>query len=120
MATRLRSSARTSAEELLAMQLTADGRYSFTRQFPYALHRKFTADFEVWDAADPFKVGVLVEVQGGIYSRQAHGSVTGVLADIDRLNAATLAGWRMLRCTPQMVEDGTALALIESALGVAK
>lgn len=98
------------------MQLEADG-FQFVRQAPYSAERRFRADFVVFGdnagvcaypncdcprgawcfaAHDPSR-RLLVEVQGGVYTRQAHGSVTGVLADIDRLNAATLAGYRMLR-----------------------
>ena len=51
-----------------------------------------------------------------MYSRKAHGSITGVLADIERLNTATLAGFRLLRFTPQAVKSGEALQLIERVL----
>ena len=98
------------AEDLLAFQLSAVG-IEFERQYQYAPPRKLRADF-----AFLRPLGLLVEVQGGIYTRQAHGSIKGVLADIDRLNAATAAGWRVLRFTPEMVRDGSALTLIEAVL----
>lgn len=99
------------AEELLAFQLQAAG-ISFVRQFYYARPRKLRADFAFPDAR------LLAEVNGGIFTKtkNAHGSITGILADIDRLNMATLAGWRMLRFTPQSVRSGEALQLIEMAL----
>lgn len=99
------------AEDLLAFQLTAVG-IEHRRQYQYAPPRKLRADF-----AFLRPIGLLVEVQGGVYTRKAHGSITGILADIDRTNAATMAGWRMLRFTPDMVQDGSALKLIEAALG---
>lgn len=40
--------------------------------------------------------------------------------DIERSNAAVLAGWRILRLTPDMVENGQALALVKEALSTAK
>lgn len=99
------------AEDLLAFQIKAAKLPEPARQYYYAPPRKLRADFAWPDAR------LLVEVQGGIWGRRAHGSISGVLADIDRLNAATLAGWRLLRVTPDMVvEDGRALALIERAL----
>ena len=101
------------AEDLLAWQIKAAGLPEPVRQYYYARPRRFRADF-AWLLPPPFSL--LVEVQGGIYSRRAHGSISGVLADIDRLNSATLAGWRLLRVTPDMVKDGRALALIERAL----
>ena len=97
------------AEDLLAFHLRAAG-IEFVQQHAYAPPRKFRADF-----AFPY-ARLLVEVQGGVYSKNAHGSITGILADIDRLNTATLAGFRLLRFTPQAVKSGEALQLIERVL----
>ena len=99
------------AEDLLAFQIKAAGLPEPVRQYHYARPRKLRADFAWPDA------GLLVEVQGGLFSRRngAHGSIEGILADIDRLNEATLAGWRLLRASTDMVKDGRALALIERA-----
>lgn len=93
------------AEDLLAIHLD-ELRVEYETQFRYALPRKHRADFALLDAR------VLIEVVGGVYDQRAHGSVTGVLKDIERLNLATINGWRMLRVTPQMVEDETAKALV--------
>jgi very-short-patch-repair endonuclease len=100
------------AEDLLAWQIKAAKLPEPVRQYHYARPRKLRADF-AW----PY-VRLLFEVQGGLFTRRrgAHGSVTGILADIDRLNEATLAGWRLLRASTLMVKDGRALALIERAL----
>ena len=100
------------AEDLLAFQIKAAGLPEPVRQYHYAPPRKLRADFAWPD------VRLLVEVQGGLFSRRkgAHGSIGGVLADIDRLNEATLAGFRLLRASTDMVKDGRALALIERAL----
>ena len=97
------------AEDLLAFQLTAVG-IEFARQYLYVPGRKFRADF----AHLPTRL--LVHVDGGIFSRQAHGSVSGILADIERLNLGTLNGWRALRVTPQMVSSGEAYTLVERAI----
>ena len=100
------------AEDLLAFQLRAVG-IEFVQQYIYAPPRRLRADFAFLRPR-----GLLCEIQGGIFTktRNAHGSITGILADIDRLNAATLAGWRLIRATPDMVRDGRALKLIEAAL----
>ena len=55
------------------------------------LGRGFVADFAWIDAL------VLVECQGGIFNRKAHGSVSGVLRDIERSNYAAACGWQMYR-----------------------
>ena len=101
------------AEDLLAWQIKAAGLPEPVRQYHYARPRRFRADF-AWLLPPPFSL--LVEVQGGIWVRKAHGSISGVLADIDRLNEATMHSWRVLWVTPDTVKDGSALALIERAL----
>ena len=99
-----------SPEDLLAWQIKAAKLAVPERQYRYAPPRKLRSDFAFPDNR------LLVEVQGGVFNRKAHGSITGILADIDRLNTATLTGWRLLRVTPAQVQSGEALALIEAAL----
>ena len=96
-------------ELLLALHLTELG-VTFERQYAYVPGRRFRADFGL--VADR----LLIEVQGGIFTGQAHGSIRGVLADIERGNLATLHGWRRLCFTPQQVETGEAKAFIEAVL----
>lgn len=97
------------AEDLLAIHLEELG-IEFRRQYEYAAPRKFRADFAIPSHR------LLIEVQGGIFSKQAHGSISGVLRDNERVNNATLRGWRILRVTPDEVMDGRAKSLVEAAL----
>lgn len=99
------------AETLLGVHLQELGLY-FKQGYRYVPGRKFEADFAFPDRR------LLIEVQGGIYSRAAHGSITGILADNERLNLATLNGWGMFRFTPDQVKDGTAIETIRKALGI--
>jgi len=57
-----------------------------------------------------------VEVEGGVYSRGRHTTGIGFTRDCDKLNCAVLLGWRVLRFTAEMVNDGTALKMISYAL----
>ena len=60
---------------------------------------------------------LIVEVEGGLWqSRSGHRSALGVLRDIEKYNTLTLAGWRVVRVTREMIENGEALALVERAL----
>jgi hypothetical protein len=43
---------------------------------------------------------LLIEQEGGIYTGQAHGSIKGILRDIEKYNSATLLGYRVLRYPP--------------------
>ena len=97
------------AEDLLAFQLRAVG-IEFVQQHIYAPPRKLRADFGLTANR------LLVWVDGGIYSRQAHGSISGILKDIERANEAACHDWLVIRCTPDMVKDGSALAMVERFL----
>jgi very-short-patch-repair endonuclease len=102
------------AEDLLAIHLTELGLH-FERNYRYVKGRKFAADFAVWQP-NPHRRFALIEVQGGIYTRQAHGSITGVRADNTRLYEAFKAGWAVLRFTPQQVMDGEAREMVREYL----
>ena len=96
-------------EELLALHLAELG-VAFTRQCAYAVGRKMRADFGL-----PAE-RILIEVQGGVYSKQAHGSISGILADLARLNLATINNWRMMRFTPDQIASGEAKLTIALAI----
>lgn len=44
---------------------------------------------------------VAVEVEGGIWTQGRHTRGPGVLADMEKYNAAAIIGWRILRYSPQ-------------------
>jgi hypothetical protein len=65
----------------------------------------------------PVRGRYLIEIDGGAWTNGRHVRGKGFAADLVKLNAAALMGFRVLRFTPAMVEDGTALAVIRQALG---
>ena len=102
-------------EETLALHLRCAGISSrFTREFRAIPERKWR-----WDFGDQASK-LLIECEGAIWVKGAHSSGVGITRDIEKANAATLAGYRTLRFTKQMIEDGTALVLILEALGIGK
>jgi hypothetical protein len=46
-----------------------------------------------------------VEVEGSTFSRSRHTSGVGFRRDCEKYNAATAAGWRVLRFTTEMLRD---------------
>jgi len=44
---------------------------------------------------------VVLEVEGGAWSGGRHTRGSGFIKDMEKYNAATMLGWRILRCTPQ-------------------
>lgn len=59
---------------------------------------------------------VAVEVQGGIWTGGRHARGSGIAAECVKLSIAASLGWRVLLVTTDMIEDGTAIQLIHTAL----
>ncbi len=60
-----------------------------------------------------------IEQEGAVWTAGRHTRGKGYVADLEKYNAATMAGWRVLRFTPQQIADGTALDAIGAALRAA-
>lgn len=66
-------------------------RSFYKRQYQFCPPRRWAADFAFTEEL------LLVEIEGGIWTRGGHSRGSGVMKDIERQNAATKAGWAMLR-----------------------
>ncbi len=105
-------------ENSMAAILDDMGIY-YQRQYLYTERRRLRADFAVWRQGLPPSLVTrlcLIEIVGGVWQRRAHGSIKGIMADIDRLNEATLNDWRLLRFTPEQVRSGYAREILERLL----
>lgn len=109
-------------------QLRAVG-IAFEQEVQFAKPRRWRADFVVTakpvepcygcDRAEGYcrwHSPLLIEIDGGTWSGGRHVTGAGYLRDLEKLNKATILGYRVLRVTPAMVESGAALTLIERAL----
>lgn len=67
-------------------------------EFVFAPPRQWRADF-AW----PDKK-LLVEIEGGVFGKSRHTSGTGYTEDCHKYNAATCAGYRVLRFTGTMLD----------------
>jgi len=63
-------------------------------EYQFDPNRKSRFDF-AWPEAK-----VALEVEGGVWSRGAHGRGSGIVRDIEKYNRATRRGWRILRVIP--------------------
>lgn len=73
----------------------------------YRFHatRKWRFDY-AWPVAK-----IALEVEGGAFTQGRHTRGRGFLEDMDKYNAATLAGWRILRVTPaNLLSEGIDMA----------
>ena len=68
---------------------------------------------------DPCIVGGLaLEVQGGIWSRGAHGRGTGITRDHEKFSEGAALGWRLLLVEPKDLCSPATMDLIRRALEV--
>jgi very-short-patch-repair endonuclease len=93
-------------EETLAFQIKAVELPEPVRQFRFRPSRKWMADF-AWPTD-----AILVEVDGGTWNKGHHITGQGFEDDCEKINAATLDGYRVYRFTGKMVTDGRAIALL--------
>lgn len=89
----------------MALMLRAYG-VAFEREYRFAPPRRWRADFAVPDRR------LLIEVQGGHWVSGRHNRGSGYAADLERQNAAQLAGWIVLQYTTDMVKSGEAIAQV--------
>lgn len=80
------------------------------REFRFNPTRRWRFDF-CW----PEKK-VALEVEGGIWNGGRHTRGSAFIADCDKYNAATLAGWKVYRVTTNHVKSGDVVELIQRAL----
>lgn len=59
---------------------------------------------------------LIVEVEGGVYTQGRHTRPSGFVKDIEKYNALTEAGWKVLRFSRREVKSGEALNVIERVL----
>jgi very-short-patch-repair endonuclease len=110
LAKQLYAPAQSRLEETLSLHLRAAGLPDPEREYRFAPPRRWRFDF-CWPDQR-----LAVEVEGGIYSGGRHVRGSGFEKDAEKYNAATIAGWRVLRFTSAMIQCGEALAQIEQAL----
>ena len=60
---------------------------------------------------------IALEVEGGVHTGGRHIRPKGFLNDMEKYNAAAVAGWRVLRCTPSTLTTTATLELIKNAMG---
>ena len=92
-------------EEEFAQQLRL-AKIPFLREVMPIPGRKFRWDFQIKD--------LLVEVQGGIWGKGGHSTGKGITRDMNKLNLATLHGFRSMQFSSNHIKDGSALTTVIS------
>ena len=111
-------------ERLLEEQLKGAG-IPYEREYWFHPTRKWRADFIVANSELSLRMGntvwppILIEVEGGVWlPKGGHTTGSGFTNNCEKYNAAAELGYRVLRYTPAMIEDGSALAQIQRVLGL--
>lgn len=66
--------------------------------------RQFRFDFAL------VHLGLGIEINGGIWTKGAHGHPSDILRNMEKTNLAAALGWRVLAFSPEQVKNGLALA----------
>jgi hypothetical protein len=103
--------ARSEWEERFALQLRLENIHH-EREYRFDKTRKWRADFFI----DTLEYGILVEIQGAIWNGGRHTRGKGYQADCERLNRATILGFKVLWGTPHMVRSGLLLDQVKQLL----
>jgi hypothetical protein len=98
---------RTDAPDTLAAQCAMIGIDGIEREYMFHPTRKWR-----FDLAIPARL-VALECDGAIWTLGRHNRPSGWLKDQEKLNEAAILGWRVLHVTPQQVDSGEALGLVE-------
>ena len=97
-------------EELFAFQATAAGLPAFEREVCVIPGRKFRFDF-CWRPAR-----LLVEINGGTYTKAAHSTGGGIARDYEKIWLAQKCGWHVYPCDGNAVKSGKAVKEIQEYL----
>lgn len=102
-----KKSPKTSALENKMAGILDEARIPYTREYKAIPGRRFRWDFAI--GSDPEKTRLLIEVQGGTWSRKpgGHNTGAGIKRDAEKLNLAVSQGWRCLLFTSDMVRSTT-------------
>lgn len=95
----------------LLVMFAERGIYPPVTEYEFAPMRKWRFDY-AW----PVPNKVALEVDGGIWRKGggAHSHPSNILRDIEKSNAATLLGWRVIRATPDQLSE--AVRMVEMLL----
>ena len=82
----------------MELLLKSEG-YEFQQEYKFHPDRKWRFDF-----AFP-KDKIAIEVEGGLFTQGRHTRGRGYIQDMQKYNAATILGWRVLRYGTGQIND---------------
>lgn len=83
-------------------------------EYRFDAERRWRLDW----AFGPERQRVALEIQGGIFTGGRHVRGAALLREMEKLNAAAVAGFRVLFCTPEQVTTGEIFPVLKAALEI--
>lgn len=93
--------------DLLQLHCRAFNLHIPVREHRFCTTRRWRIDYAWPDHK------LAVEVDGGAFTQGRHTRGAGFVKDMEKQNALAIAGWRILRFTPQDVKKGVAVLKIQ-------
>jgi very-short-patch-repair endonuclease len=69
--------------------------FKVVKEFKFNPDRRWRSDYYIPE------LKLLIEQEGGVYTGQAHGSISGILRDVEKYDSATCLGYRIIRVLPK-------------------
>ncbi len=94
---------------LFELSIAGSGLPPATREHRFSPPRRWRIDF-AWPEKD---IMLALEIEGGAYTQGRHTRGASFVADMEKYNELAIRGFYLLRVTPEQVEKGEALELLE-------
>lgn len=100
--------ARSEGVETLRVHLRVEG-IGYTQEYKFHPVRKWRYDFAL-------SKGILIDVDGAIWTQGHHTRGQGIEDDFEKMNEAALLGWRVLKFSTGQCKSGYAIETIKRAM----
>ena len=108
--TKSKAKATTTASDFFTALCRSNLQAECVKEFRFHPIRKWRFDYALPDHR------LAIEVEGGVWSGGRHIRPRGFLGDMEKYNAASALGWRVLRVTPDTLHSSATLELIRQAI----
>lgn len=78
--------------------------------FAKELGRKWRFDFAIIEHK------IAIEIEGGVWIAGRHNRGSGFIKDMEKYNTAAMLGWRILRFTPQQINQENTYLMIKQTI----
>ena len=99
------------AEDTFALHLDVHD-IQYRREYRFHPERRWRFDFALPSEK------IAIEIEGAVWTGGRHTRGSGFVKDMEKYNHASLLGWRVLRFSPDQVDNGLAIEFVQRMLGV--